>query len=128
MRLDKFDIPTKIAAPGATARQLSDFGTAEATLGAEYFSLAAGTDLAPLLVGLQDDLCQAPHWGYLIEGRLVVSYRDGDAETCTGGDVFHWPAGHSVRVEEDAELILFSPQDAHLATMENIERRLAEAG
>ncbi len=124
MRLPKNDIPVRIDAPGATARQLTGFGTATGALGAEYFSLAAGADIAPLLVGLEDDACQAPHWGYLLDGRLVVTYTDGTAETCSGGDVFHWPAGHSVRVEQDAEVILFSPQDEHGAVLDHMRERM----
>lgn len=127
MRLDKHDIPTKIDVPGATARQLADFGSADGPLGAEYFSLGAGTDIAPLLVGLQDDACQAAHWGYFISGAAVVSYTDGTSERCTGGDVFHWPAGHSVRVEEDAEVILFSPVAAHTAVLDHMLAAMATA-
>jgi len=127
MRLDKHDIPVKIDAPGVTARQLANFGSAEGPLGAEYFSLAAGTDIAPLLVGLQDDACQAPHWGYMISGTAVVSYTDGISERCTGGDVFHWPAGHSVSIEEDAEVVLFSPTAAHTAVLDHMMGAMASA-
>ena len=51
VRLGKQDIPVRVEAPGAVARQRPDFGTADGVLGAEYFSLGAGTDLAPLLEG-----------------------------------------------------------------------------
>ena len=100
MRIAKHDIPTAIDVPGAKARALPDFGETDGcgTLAAEYFSLGAGTDIAPLLQGLEDDACQAPHWGYMISGEVVVSYTGGRPDdTCSGGDVFHWPAGHSVR-------------------------------
>ena len=40
--------------------------------------------------------------------------------SCTTGDLFHWPSGHSVRIEGDAELILFSPQVEHTAVMDHI--------
>jgi hypothetical protein len=125
MRLQKQDIPVKIAVPGAVARQLPDFGSAAGTLGAEYFTLAAGTDLAPLLAGLDSDMCHSVHWGYLIAGRVVVSYRDGAEEICNGGDVFFWPAFHSVRVEEDAEIVLFSPQQEHGDVMDHILAKIA---
>jgi len=120
MHPQKDDIPVRIDAPGATARQLPDFGEAAGTIGAEYFTLGAGTDLAPRLEGLDGDACHSPHWGYLITGDVVVTYRDGTSERCVGGDVFHWPAGHSVRVERDAELVLFSPQVEHGAVMDHI--------
>ncbi len=125
MHITKDDIPVRIDAPGATARQLPDFGDAAGTIGAEYFSLAAGSDLAPLLEGLEDDVCHAAHWGYVIAGDVVVTYTDGTDERCRTGDVFHWPAGHSVRVPEDAELILFSPQHEHGAVMDHILDKIA---
>jgi hypothetical protein len=127
MRISKEQIPVKLDVPGARARQLSNFGEATGTLGAEYFSLGTGTDIAPLLQGLQDDACQAPHWGYVISGDLVVTYTDGTVDRCVGGDVFHWPPGHSVRVEDDAEVILFSPQHEHLEVMDHMARVLGIA-
>ncbi|QYG92958.1 cupin domain-containing protein [Iamia sp. SCSIO 61187] len=125
MHITKTDIPVRLEAPGAVARQVPDFGTAEGAMGAEYFSLATGTDLAPLLVGLDGDACASPHWGYVIQGQVVVTYTDGGTESCSAGDVFHWPAGHSVRVDDDAELVLFSPQDSHGAVMDHIATKLA---
>lgn len=127
MHITKTEIPARIQIPGATARQAEGFGDASgfAAIGAEYFSLAAGTDIAPLLEGLDDDACHAPHWGYMISGRLVVAYLDGSEETCSGDDLFHWPAGHSVRVVEDAEVILFSPQHEHGEVMDHMLARLS---
>lgn len=127
MHLSKDDIPVRIDIPGAVARQLPDFGIAEGPLGVEYFTLAAGTDMAPLLVGLEDDACQAEHWGYLVSGQVVVTYSDGSTEQVTGGEVFYWPAGHSVRVEDDAAMVMFSPQVEHGAVMEHILGKLANA-
>ncbi|MEN8705123.1 MAG: hypothetical protein ABF306_03205 [Nocardioides marinisabuli] len=120
MRISQHDLPVKIDVPGATARQLPDFGLAEGPLAAEWFSLAAGTDIAPLLVGLPGDACQATHVGYVISGALVVTYTDGDPERCTTGDLFSWRAGHSVRVEQDAEVILFSPSHAHTVVLDHM--------
>jgi hypothetical protein len=127
MRISKDDIPVKIDVPGARARQASGFGDAATfgPLGGEYFSLGAGTDIAPLLEGLEDDACQAPHWGYLLDGELVVTYTDGAEETCAGGDLFYWRPGHSVRVVDDAEVILFSPQDEHAQVMDHMLARMA---
>lgn len=127
MHITKQDIPVRIQAPGAVARQLRDFGIAQGEIGAEYFSLGAGADLAPLLTGLAGDACHAPHWGYMIQGDVVISYTDGSTEHCTTGDVFFWPSGHSVRVEQDAELIMFSPQASHGLVMDHIAAKLALA-
>src|SRR3546814_9099444 len=82
MRIQKNDVPVRIDVPGAIARQQTSFGdaTGYGTISGEYFSLGAGTDIAPLLQGLQDDLCQTPHWGYLLQGRLEVTYTDRSEE------------------------------------------------
>jgi hypothetical protein len=115
MRIAKNDVPVKIDVPGAVARQVTNFGdaTGYGKIGGEYFSLAAGTDITPLLHGLENNLCQAPHWGYMLAGTLTVSFADETHETVNGGDLFYWPPGHTVRVESDAEVILFSPQKEH---------------
>jgi len=127
MHITKNDIPIKIDAPGAVARHLPDFGVASGPLAAEYFSLGAGADLAPLLEGLTDDACHAAHWGYMITGEVVVTYSDGTDETCTSGDVFYWHPGHSVRVSTDAEMILFSPQAEHARVLDHILAKMATA-
>ena len=45
MHMTKADIPIKFAVPGATARQLPDFGDATGfgAIAGEFFSLGAGT-------------------------------------------------------------------------------------
>jgi hypothetical protein len=127
MRIPKNDIPVRIAVPGATARQVYDFGdaTAYGKLAGEYFSLKAATDFAPLLKGLEDDLCQCPHWGYVMEGEIQITYTNGDIETVSGGDLFYWPPGHTVLITQDTEMIMFSPQAEHCAVVDHIQEQLA---
>jgi hypothetical protein len=127
MRIAKNDIPVRIDVPGATARQETNFGdaTGYGKIGGEYFSLGAGTDIAPLLQGLRDNLCQAPHWGYLLQGELTVTYTDGTSELVTTGDLFYWPPGHTVKVTKDAEVILFSPQREHGAVIEHMLHKMS---
>ena len=126
MPIAKADVPEKINVPGAIARQKTDFGDATGfgKIAGEYFSLGAGTDIAPLLKGLEDDLCQSPHWGYLIEGEITVTYKDGQQESVFGGDLFYWQPGHTVKVGVDAEVILFSPQDEHCTVVDHLAKQL----
>jgi hypothetical protein len=126
MRIAKDDVPVRVTAPGAVARLQPSFGDASrcGVLSAQYFSLAAGTDIAPLLLGLEDDLCQAPHWGYLATGALTVIYKDGTAEKVAAGDLFYWPPGHTVSVQQDAELLMFSPEEAHSDVLEHMKARI----
>ncbi len=125
MRVPKNDVPVKIDVPGATARQQREFGEADGTMGVEHFSLAAGTDITPLLKGLENDLCQSPHWGYMIDGRVTAVFSDGAEEQTTAGDVFYWPPGHTVRADADAEFVLFSPQHLHTPVLDHLNRQLS---
>lgn len=127
MRIAKSDVPEKINIPGAIARQLTGFGdaTGYGRMAGEYFSLAAGVDLAPLLKGLEGDLCQSPHWGYLLEGELRITFADHSEELVNGGDLFYWPPGHTVAVKQNAEVILFSPQQEHCAVIEHLKKQVA---
>jgi hypothetical protein len=126
MRIAKNDIPVRINVPGAVARQKTEFGDAAGygKISGEYFSLGAGTDIAPLLQGLVGDLCQSPHWGYVISGKLTITYADGVQEAINGGDLFYWPPGHTVKVDADAEVILFSPQHEHSMVIDHMLKKM----
>src|ERR1700761_2542229 len=82
--------------------------------------------LAPLLKGLPDDACQCPHWGYVLSGKLDVSYTDRPAETYGTGDAFYMPAGHVPAAEEGSEFVQFSPKNelavSTAAMMANAQR------
>ena len=122
MHIAKDDVPVKINVPGAVARQETDFGDASgySKISGEYFSLGAGTDLAELLHGLEGDLCQCPHWGYVLEGSITATYTNGEEESVSKGDLFYWPPGHTVKANAESELILFSPQAEHSQVMDHI--------
>lgn len=126
MHIKKNDVPVKIDIPGAVVRQVLEFGdTAKySSIAGEYFSLGAGTDFTPLLKGLERDLCQSPHWGYMMEGEVTLTYSDGQEEKTSEGDLFYWPAGHTLRVERDAEIIMFSPQHEHCEVVEHVKKQV----
>ena len=130
MNQDKQDVPVRVDTPDAVARQQMGFGDASGygELSGEYFTLAAGTDIAPLLEGLENDLCQCPHWGYVLEGTLTASYSDGREEMTRTGELFYWPPGHTVRADDDSEIIMFSPQDEHAAVIEHMLGKISESG
>ena len=126
MRINKNDVPVKINVPGAIARQQKDFGdaTGYGKISGEYFSLGKGTDIAPLLQGLEGDLCQCPHWGHVLEGKVTVTYANNTNEVLEAGDLFYWPPGHSVSANENTELILFSPEHEHCLVMDHMLHKL----
>lgn len=122
MHIAKENVPVKIGAPGVAARQQVDFGdaTGYGKMSGEFFSLPAGMDTSPLLQGLEGNMCQSPHWGYVISGAVTVTYGDGTTEAVRASDLFYWPPGHTVRVDEDADVILFSPQHEHTHVLDHM--------
>ena len=76
------------------------------------------------LKGLEGDLCQCPHWGYIIEGKVTVGFADGHSEIASESDLFYWPPGHTVKAEKDTEMILFSPQHEHGEVISHVIEKL----
>ena len=115
MKILKDDIEVKMEIPGAIIRQKTDFGdaTGYGKISGEYFSLSAGVDTTPLFMGLEGNLCQCPHWGYLLSGQLTTTDAEGIEESVNEKELFYWPSGHNVKVNEDAEIVMFSPQQEH---------------
>lgn len=83
-----------------------------------------GADATPLLEGLPDSLCPVPHWGTVLKGSIHVRYADGHEEVVRAGEVYHWPAGHTVWVDEDYEAIEFSPSGPMNALVEHLRTKL----
>ncbi len=115
MHVAKDQVDVKMEIPGAVIRQRTEFGDMRGvgTISAEYFTLAAGVDTTPLFQGLEGDLCQCPHWGYVLRGQLTTTDAQGARETVNTNDLFYWPSGHNVKVDADAEIVMFSPQHEH---------------
>ena len=115
MRVAKDDVEVRMEIPGAVIRQRRDFGDVSGfgKISGECFTLAAGVDTTPLFQGLEGNLCQCPHWGFVLRGRLTTTDAKGAQETVEANDLFYWPSGHNVKVEADAEIIMFSPQREH---------------
>jgi hypothetical protein len=128
MKVQKEDIPAMIDSPAAVARHQPDFGDASDSgkMAAEYFTLSEGTDIAGLLEGLENDLCQSPHWGYIVSGALTVTYTDGSEEVDERGDMFYWPPGHTLRADKDTDFVLFSPQHDHGEVIDHIRNTMGK--
>ena len=103
-------------------RQRRDFGNATGlgAISGEYFTLSAGVDTTPLFQGLEGNLCQCPHWGFVLRGQITTTDAHGERETVNANDLFYWPPGHNVKVEADAEIVMFSPQDEHSHVIEHM--------
>jgi hypothetical protein len=101
--LDLDQLPLVVSGDGVEIRAIEtgDLTTARVRL-------AKGHDARPLFKGLPGDLCQCPHWGYVITGTLRVWTADGSA-LYHAGQAFYWPPGHAPEALEDSDFLEISP-------------------
>jgi hypothetical protein len=126
MHIAKNSVDVKMEIPGAVIRQQTDFGDATGLgkISGEYFSLSAGVDTTPLFQGLLGNSCQCPHWGFVLNGQITTTDEHGMQETVKKNDLFYWPPGHNVKVDEDAEIIMFSPQREHSHVINHMRNKV----
>jgi hypothetical protein len=84
-------------------------------------------DIAPLLKGLPNDLCQCPHWGIVLKGRKVVKYKNHE-ETLNSGDEYYMESGHSTITDAGTEWLEFTPSIELKKTNEAVAKNLAAMG
>ena len=82
MRIAKEDVDVKMEIPGAVIRQRTDFGdvTGYGRVSGECFTLSAGVDTTPLFQGLEGNMCQCPHWGFVLHGLITTTDAKGTQE------------------------------------------------
>ena len=100
------ETPVTIEGDGLEVRTLELGGG----MTAGFFRIPKGADLRAALAGLEDDLCQCPHWGYMLKGRLRMHTNNG-AEEYEAGQAVYWAPGHAPEALEDTEYVDFSPTD-----------------
>ena len=127
MHVAKEKVDVRMQIPGAVIRQRTNFGEAGGfgAMSGEYFTLSAGVDTTPLFQGLEGNLCQCPHWGFVLAGQLTTTDAKGTQETVRTHDLFYWPPGHNVKVDADAEIIMFSPQHQHTQVISHMVAKVS---
>jgi hypothetical protein len=93
-----------------------------------HVDLPPGVDFTPLFVGLPGDLCQCPHWGYIVAGSIHLRYADGTEEINRAGDVYYWPGGHTGWTDEGVVFVEFSPTEQIRPVLEHLAAQLAPSG
>ncbi len=56
----------------------------------------------------------------MLRGQLTTTDANGARETVDMNDLFYWPPGHNVKVDVDAEIVMFSPQREHSRVIEHM--------
>lgn len=89
-------------------------------------NMPGGTDFRPFLVGLENDHCQVPHWGYIVEGAIQIEYEDGSVDIFRKGEAFYMRPGHTGEVLENLKLVSFSPEKGMHELGAHLEKKVAE--
>lgn len=129
MRMAKDDVNVMMEIPGAIVRLEPGFGDVRGfdRISGEYFTLSAGVDTTPLFEGLEGNLCQSPHWGFVLRGQITTTDANGARETVTANDLFYWPPGHNVKVDADAEIVMFSPEREHKLVVNHMIEKVRQS-
>lgn len=93
---------------GSSSICSATFGELEAAINV----IEAGADFGPVFeVAFSDrgGRCDVPHWGYVVDGEMIVGYAGGREERCVAGEVFYMAPGHTARTESGCTTVDFSP-------------------
>ncbi len=113
------NLPLTEIVPGYSSR-MADWGG----ITVAFEKAHKGQDASSMVKGLPDDRCQAPHWGYLFSGTMIVDYGDR-LETIEGGEAYYVEPGHRITFETDCEALEFTPTDALNVTLDAARRNFA---
>ncbi len=125
---------------GAGGKLSPDGGTVESMPGFEghylevdgytmgFESIEEAADFTPMYRGLPDDLCQSHHWGYVIEGRMILHRPEGDI-VAEKGEAYYVGPGHTGESGlPGTKVIEFSPTDEYAQTMAVVAKNMEAAG
>ena len=93
------------------------------TVGFEHYT--KDDDPAPLFAGLPDDACQCPHWGIVLEGRLVYRFTDGAQDDISAGEAYYARPGHTPLFFAGTRIAEFSSTAELEQTMDIVRRNLS---
>lgn len=94
--------------------------TVSAVMGPWLFTRSAFGSLS----GFAEGWCDLPHWGFVLDGDLVLDWEHGETELLGPGDVFYCPPGppgHRIEVADTATMVDYTP----LSAIDEPDRRRA---
>lgn len=77
------------------------------------YTVTDPVDYADFYRDLPGGVCPVRHWGYVVEGRIRVTYPGTEVpdEVVVGGEVYYFAPGHLMAFEERSIVIEFNPAD-----------------
>ncbi|MCW2961823.1 MAG: hypothetical protein JWM90_2210 [Thermoleophilia bacterium] len=114
------DTPIVLDASGTIVRQVE-----AGDMTVEFDKLEADMDIDDLFTGLPNDMCQAEHWGYVIEGEMRYITASGEEIVAGPGDAYHVPPGHLPHTgHAGARVVEFSRTKELTETMRVVEQNM----
>jgi hypothetical protein len=114
--ISREEVPMAIEGDGVEFR-MTEFG---GELSVAFVRVPQGADFRPALAGLPGDLCQCPHWGYMLKGKVRMHTENGE-QVYEEGQAFYWSPGHAPEALEDSEYVDFSPTRELVPVIEHIK-------
>ncbi|MEU6882028.1 hypothetical protein [Streptomyces sp. NPDC046712] len=105
---------------GGVELRLTEFG---GDMSVAFIHLPKGTDMAPALQGLEGGMCQCPHWGYLLNGRIRMRTPSGE-DIYEAGQAYYWAPGHAPEALEDVDVVEFSPTADFNAVIDHVKAQM----
>jgi hypothetical protein len=124
MRASHHDLPETVAFEDPGGLRSNEQVISMGEMQGAFRFYPKGIDVTGPFKGLAHDKCPAPHWGYVITGRIRVAYVDHE-EMCSTGDLFYWPPYHMIYFDEDTRLLEFTPVQAFRDFEALVEARTA---
>ncbi len=102
--------PTNMRIAGGTSRTVAggEIETESAVMGAWLFTRSTFGPQS----GYAESWCDLTHWGFVLDGSLVLHWEDGELELLGPGDAFHCPGGprgHRIEVADGATIVDYTP-------------------
>lgn len=89
-----------------------------------FESIEHAADFTPMYQGLPDDRCQSHHWGYVIEGRMILHRPEGDI-VAEAGEAYYVAPGHTGESGlPGTKVVEFSPTAEYEQTMAVVMKNL----
>jgi hypothetical protein len=110
------DVPVAIEGDGVELRMQEIGGN----LTVAFVHVPKGADFRPAMAGLPGDMCQCPHWGYMISGRIKMHTPDGE-QIYEAGEAVYWAPGHAPEALEDSDYVDFSPTQEFNEVIDHIK-------
>ncbi len=106
-KVSKATASSHVVFPGYTEAYGQEIGDWSVGIESEFTDM----DQALFFKGAPDDQCQAPHVGYVLNGKFGVRKADGVEEIFEAGDAFIIEPGHIPIVFAGSEYVAFTPTE-----------------